>query len=567
MEISVIIPTYNRRALLARTLQTIFNQDFPGDEYEVIVVVDGSSDGTAEMLSELQPRCTLRVISQANRGQAAARNVGIDAARARLVLFLDDDLLVPPHLLRAHVAAHTDADPSVVFGSVLVAEDSRPGLGTEFTQRFAERFYGALEKGTEPYWPEYTHVLPNTSVPTAVLRQAGGFDERFYRAHEDTELGIRLWKQGVRFRFLDRAAVYQVFTKELCDIVFGEAELGGKGEVLLCEKHAEYRQYSDLAPPPGLFKRTLLKGFLSSPVASARTLSTVLGLLGHLDKSELSRWFGIRLGQLCQKGMIVTSACRQVGGLQQFYAKYWLRVPVLMYHHVGYEDQLEFLSVTPEAFARQMQWLVESGYHPITASEWATWCNTGNALPPKPVLLTFDDGYSDLAKYAFPALRAHGFSATVFIVTAALGGTNAWDRAKGLPVASLLSAGQIREWSRMGIEFGAHTRTHCELTSCTSAELEDEIIGSGQDLADLLGHPPASFAYPYGIYDDNAVRLVQQTYDVAFGTEPGLDSVETHRHLQNRTMVFNDSRLRFDYRLRVGRDLHADVRRRLHLEN
>jgi peptidoglycan/xylan/chitin deacetylase (PgdA/CDA1 family) len=449
----------------------------------------------------------------------------------------------------------------------LVAEDSRQGLGTDFTRTFAERYYGMLEKGVKSYWPDYVHVLPNSSVPTSVLREAGGFDERFYRAHEDTELGLRLWKRGVQFRFLDGVAVHQVFTKKLSDIVFGEAELGGKGEVLLCEKHPEYRQCSDLAPPPGFIKRAVLKGFLSSPVASARALSVVLSLFARFDKSELSRWFGIKLGQLCQRGMIVTSACRQVGGLEQFYGRYWARVPVLMYHHVGHEEELGFLSVTPEAFARQMRWLAESGYHPITASEWATWCKTGKPLPPKPVLLTFDDGYSDLAKYAFPVLCAHGFSATVFIVTSALGGTNAWDRDKGLAVASLLDADQIREWSRMGIEFGAHTRTHCDLTRCTPAELKDEVIGSYQDLAALLGYPPASFAYPYGYHDDNVVKLVQQTYDVAFGTDPGLDSVETHRHLQNRTMVFNDRRLRFDYRLRVGRDLHADVKTRLHLEN
>src|SRR5712671_988446 len=181
MEISVVIPTYNRRTLLARTLQNIFNQDLPPDQYEVIVVVDGSSDGTLEMLRELEPRCALRILSQANQGQAAARNAGIGAARGKLVLFLDDDILVPPNLLRAHASAHRPGEPAVVFGSVLVSEESHPGLATEFTRTFAERFYGSMEKGVKPYWPDYVHVLPNSSVPASVLREAGGFDERFFR--------------------------------------------------------------------------------------------------------------------------------------------------------------------------------------------------------------------------------------------------------------------------------------------------------------------------------------------------------------------------------------------------
>jgi peptidoglycan/xylan/chitin deacetylase (PgdA/CDA1 family) len=86
-------------------------------------------------------------------------------------------------------------------------------------------------------------------------------------------------------------------------------------------------------------------------------------------------------------------------------------------------------------------------------------------------------------------------------------------------------------------------------------------------LAALLGRPPASFAYPYGSYDDAAVKLVQRTYDVAFGVEPGLNSLENHRYLQNRTMVFDDSRLRFQYRLLLGRDLYGDVKSHLHLED
>src|SRR5262245_32795364 len=70
LKLSVIIPTYNRRNVLARTLPTIFTQDFPVDEYEVVIVVDGSTDGTSELLHSLKPSCALRIYEQPNRGQA-----------------------------------------------------------------------------------------------------------------------------------------------------------------------------------------------------------------------------------------------------------------------------------------------------------------------------------------------------------------------------------------------------------------------------------------------------------------------------------------------------------------
>ena len=93
MDISVVVPTFNRREIAARTLATLFAQNSPPSSYEVVVVVDGSTDGTATALQSLRPDCSFRVIEQENRGLAGARNSGYKAAAADLVLFLDDDML------------------------------------------------------------------------------------------------------------------------------------------------------------------------------------------------------------------------------------------------------------------------------------------------------------------------------------------------------------------------------------------------------------------------------------------------------------------------------------------
>src|SRR5208282_523221 len=117
LKLSIVVPTHNRRdVLISRTLPAIFSQDLSASEYEIIVVVDGSTDGTAEALRELRPRCALRIIEQSNRGPSAARNNGIQAAKGDLLLFIDDDIICGPSLLEQHVAAHDGADPMVAYG-------------------------------------------------------------------------------------------------------------------------------------------------------------------------------------------------------------------------------------------------------------------------------------------------------------------------------------------------------------------------------------------------------------------------------------------------------------------
>ncbi len=112
MRISVVIPTRNRAEVLRRTLPTVLNQDFPASEWEVIVVNDGSSDATEELLRAFDGR--VRAISQPWRGAASARNAGVQSARGELIVFLDDDCFCPPDLLSEHSKAHSTANLLVI---------------------------------------------------------------------------------------------------------------------------------------------------------------------------------------------------------------------------------------------------------------------------------------------------------------------------------------------------------------------------------------------------------------------------------------------------------------------
>ena len=100
IKLSVIIPTFNRRRVLERTLPSLLTQDIPPDEYEIIVVIDGSTDGTADMLRGLRPKCACAYSSPCTVAQPAAGNMALQTAVGELVLFLDDDLLCSPGLLQ-----------------------------------------------------------------------------------------------------------------------------------------------------------------------------------------------------------------------------------------------------------------------------------------------------------------------------------------------------------------------------------------------------------------------------------------------------------------------------------
>jgi peptidoglycan/xylan/chitin deacetylase (PgdA/CDA1 family) len=211
-----------------------------------------------------------------------------------------------------------------------------------------------------------------------------------------------------------------------------------------------------------------------------------------------------------------------------------MRLPVLLYHHVGPSllgARYAGLSVSQEKFERQMRWLARKGYAGIRPAEWLAWLLRATALPPKPVLLTFDDAYADFPDYALPVLRRHGFRAVVFVVTGWIGARNSWD---GAP---LMSAHQIRECSAQGIEFGSHTRTHPDLTSLSGTQLREEIAGSGEDLSAIVGTRVTSFAYPYGFWSEEVRANVRESFDLAFTCDEGLNQIDTDPLLLRRTMV------------------------------
>lgn len=180
-------------------------------------------------------------------------------------------------------------------------------------------------------------------------------------------------------------------------------------------------------------------------------------------------------------------------------------VPILMYHAVGHRPAKAAygLSVSPDAFAEQMELLDELGFTPVTTAQLgAAWRSEGESLlPGRPVLITFDDGYEGVHRHALPVLAKHGFASTLFVSTGWLRG--AYE--VGGALDTMLDWDQVRELAAAGTEIGGHTHTHPQLDQLNDEHLRYETVRCRDVIADELGARPVSFAYPYG-YSSRRVR-------------------------------------------------------------
>jgi len=242
-----VVPTHNRReVLVSRTLPALFRQNLAASEYEIIVVVDGSTDGTAQAVRGLRSSAPVKVLEQPNRGPSAARNKGIEASKGDLVLFVDDDIVCSPSLLKQHLEAHAGQGDVVVYGPISIAPETPPSLLRYTIEEWYQDYYRHIESQGGLRWPQDDYLISNSSIPRSRLAECGGFDEDM-PAKEDYELGLRLWKAGIKFTYLPHARAYEYYRKPSGRVLHRDGEGFGRSEVLLSRKHPEYRPYSTLA--------------------------------------------------------------------------------------------------------------------------------------------------------------------------------------------------------------------------------------------------------------------------------------------------------------------------------
>jgi peptidoglycan/xylan/chitin deacetylase (PgdA/CDA1 family) len=221
------------------------------------------------------------------------------------------------------------------------------------------------------------------------------------------------------------------------------------------------------------------------------------------------------------------------------------RLPILMYHKVdemppGARHRRNY--VRPEQFAAHLAALARWGFRTISFDEWLAYRQGRGALPRRPIILTFDDGYRSTYRIAWPILRRFGCTATVFLVSSLIGGTNAWD-ADEIQEPSL-DAAEIAEMQAGGIAFESHGATHAALTRMAPDRAAAELAASRTALEAVLGAPVRVFCYPYGKQNAAVRALVRAAgYEAAVVAGRRMNSV--------RTDPFRLRRIGVDYRTTI----------------
>ena len=264
----IVVPTLDRRDSVLRLLHALESQT--ETDFEVVVVVDGSTDGTAEAVDAYRAPYALRRLSLPRSGLAAARNAGARATSAPIVQFLDDDMEPSPGMVAAHLERHRRGDALGVVGAapIVVPPDASPIV------RYRARGFGRkLDRlaGRRDELAFNDVYGGNVSLGRETLLAAGGYDESFGTyGHEDYELSLRLTLAGHRFVYEPDALAQQYYDKSLRALA-ADVQSEGRTAVAFARKH------------PDVLPSLPLGGFHKRPIS----VRARLALLAWLD-----RWTG-----------------------------------------------------------------------------------------------------------------------------------------------------------------------------------------------------------------------------------------------------------------------------------
>lgn len=320
-KVSVVLPTYNRLAQLQQVLAGLEKQSYPFDKFEVIIVSDGSTDGTNDYLQQVAAQSVLNVrpVLQENQGPAAARNHGIQVARGELILFIDDDVVPVPTLIEAHVASHRRAEHDiVVMGPMHTPSEFNMKPWVRWEQAMLDKQY---ELWATSEWKSDARrfYTGNASVARQHLLDANGFDTNFRRS-EDAELAYRLAEQGIEFVFNPEAVGYHYAERSFASWL-QTPYMYGRNDVIC----ARDKGHSWLLNAIGKefnsrhsFTRWLARLCISRRPAN-RLAIIVLRVV-----AEIATWFGMKsISQLAYSGIFnlrhFQGVTDELGGRQQFF--------------------------------------------------------------------------------------------------------------------------------------------------------------------------------------------------------------------------------------------------------
>ena len=212
-------------------------------------------------------------------------------------------------------------------------------------------------------------------------------------------------------------------------------------------------------------------------------------------------------------------------------------VPVLLYHSVSADPPawIAPFTVSPRVFAAHLDAVRDSGRQPLTVSDYVDAVRGITVMPANPVVITVDDGFADFRHTVLPALAERGMPSTLYVTTGSLA-----DRPQEsvLPPADMLRYSELAELEAAGVEIGAHSHSHRQMDLLSAGAAEKEIVLSGTILAEALGHPIRSFAYPHGYWRRTVRRLVGEAgFDSCCAVGESLSPAGEHPLAISRLMI------------------------------
>src|SRR5579875_1229895 len=522
MRFSIIIPTHGRRELVMRNVVALERQ--VERDFEVIAVVDGSDDGTAEALRRLRLSFPLRVIEQRRSGPSAARNAGAAAAGGEYLLFLDDDMEADPRMLCEHWRSHREG-ADIVLGHLPLHPDSPRNLLSEgvglWARTRAERLAAAGRS-----IPPGEVITGQLSISRQAFERLGGFDVGFTAGAlapgADYDFGQRAGALGLQVTFNPAAISHQYYDVDPGDYL-RRARESGRALALLLRKHPGQ---------PERWGRLLFTPLAVLPAALSWPLRAIVACLvrrGHGGARLRSLFFLLRTMERMRgfRGAL--------GGSPRS------RCVVLAYHAIADQADdplLRRYGVPPRRFVGQLEALRGWGWTFVDAATLLAALAGGPPLPRRSVLLTFDDGYRDLAEVALPELVRRRIPAVAFVAPGELGGTNRWDHRGGGGVLSLMDAEELRRIATVGVEIGAHGFNHRSMAGLDRASALAEARACADSLESLGLPRPRLFAYPWGHHTPEVRSAIAEAgYVAAFTTSARFLRAESNPYALPRLLM------------------------------
>lgn len=209
---------------------------------------------------------------------------------------------------------------------------------------------------------------------------------------------------------------------------------------------------------------------------------------------------------------------------------------VTLGYHIVNRTIDDKIAISEELFEEHLRYLHNEGYISLSLEQAIAIVNGEMQAPPRPVLLTFDDGYMDNARVVLPLLRSYEMRATEFVISGYIGRSNRWNPKAGYDVDHM-TWDDLHAWYESGCDIGGHSHWHFCMTRLSPDELEEAVRLNKGILEKGLGIQLRAFAYPYGKLNQAVESAVRQHYEVAFSVDDGTWDAQSDRYAINRLNI------------------------------